>query len=98
MGWAGGGVPFGLFGGLGRGLVFNEKVTNGCLWGMGSTFSCFHPKLYMIKLRVIKAFRVCTSSGFLSLDRVSTFVNESGALIRHLGGKRLLLSRDLYLA
>ena len=95
MGWVGGGAPLCLGGGRGLSLGFVEKVTNGCLWGMGSTFCCFHPKLYIIRLKVIKAFRVCSSSGFISRVRVSTYVNESVAMIRHLGDKRLLLSQDL---
>ena len=83
-------LPLGLERGLGEGLIFVEKVTNGCLCGTGSTLGCFHPKLYMMKLKVIKAFRVCSSSALLSLVRVSTFVNELSALTKHLGGKRHL--------
>ena len=71
-------------------LDFVAKVTNGCLCGMGSTLGCFHPKLYMMKLKVMKAFRVCSISGLVSLVLISTTANELGALIKHLGGRRHL--------
>ena len=71
--------------------AFVEKETNGCLCGMGSTVFCLHPKLYMIKLKVMKAFRVCSSSVIKSRVRVWTMVNESVALRSRLAGRRLPL-------
>ena len=91
----GGDAPLCLGGRRGLSLGVVEKVANGCLWGTSSTFCCFHPKLYIIRLKVIKAFRVCSSSGFTSRVRVSTYVNESVAMIGHLDDRRLLLSQDL---
>ena len=70
-------------------VVFVEKETNVCLCGMQSTVFCFHPKLKMMKLIVMKAFRICSSSVVESRVPVWTIVNESVAWQSHLAGRKL---------